>query len=151
MHIMTIEFARNVLDLKDANSTEMEETQNPVISILEDQKQIEKLGGTMRLGAYHCSLNANSNAFKAYKKQVISERHRHRYEFNNKYKELMEKKGVLFSGTLKDDNLCEIMELKDHPWMLSVQFHPEFKSKPLSPHPLFIAFIEAALKHRQTK
>ncbi|NGX40710.1 MAG: CTP synthase [Candidatus Anoxychlamydiales bacterium] len=152
MHIMTIEFARNVLDLKDANSTEMENgTENPVISILEDQKQIEKLGGTMRLGAYQCSLNANSNAFKAYKKQVISERHRHRYEFNNKYKELMEKKGVLFSGTLKDDTLCEIMELKNHPWMVSVQFHPEFKSKPLTPHPLFIAFIEAALKKRQKK
>lgn len=152
MHIMSIEFARNVLGLKDANSTEMDEkTPNPIISILEDQKQIEKLGGTMRLGAYQCSLEASSNAFKAYKKQMISERHRHRYEFNNKYKKLMENKGILFSGTLKDDNLCEIMELKDHPWMVSVQFHPEFKSKPLSPHPLFVAFIEASLKSRKKK
>ncbi|NGX32112.1 MAG: CTP synthase [Candidatus Anoxychlamydiales bacterium] len=152
MHIMAIEFARNVLKLKDANSTEMEpETADKVIAILEDQKRIEKLGGTMRLGAYQCSLNANSKAFKAYKKKSISERHRHRYEFNNKYKKLMEKKGVLFSGILKDDTLCEIMELKNHPWMLSVQFHPEFKSKPLIPHPLFIAFIEAALKKRQKK
>lgn len=152
MHIMAIEFARNVLNLKEANSTEMDiETKDPVIAILEDQKQIEKLGGSMRLGSYQCSLNPHSKAFKAYKKKTINERHRHRYEFNNNYKELMEKKGMLFSGTLKDDNLCEIMELKDHPWMLSVQFHPEFKSKPLSPHPLFISFIEAVLKHRQKK
>jgi len=150
MHIMAIEFARNVLNLKDANSTEMEaETTHKVISILEDQKQIEKLGGTMRLGAYPCLLNASSKAFKAYKKKIISERHRHRYEFNNNYKKRMEEKGILFSGTLKDDTLCEIMELKNHPWMLSVQFHPEFKSKPLPPHPLFISFIEAALKKRQ--
>jgi len=152
MHIMTIEFARNVLNLKDANSTEMvEDTKNPVITILDDQKQIERLGATMRLGAYQCSLNSDSKAYSAYKSSVISERHRHRYEFNNKYKEMMENKGILFSGTLKDNNLCEIMELKDHPWMISVQFHPEFKSKPLSAHPLFIDFIKACLKYRKEK
>jgi len=147
MQIMAIEFARNVLNLKDANSTEMDlETPYPIISILEEQKQIEKLGGTMRLGAYFCSLTTNSKAYKAYKKKIISERHRHRYEFNNKYKKDFEKKGIIFSGILKDDNLCEIIEIKKHPWMIGVQFHPEFKSKPLNPHPLFIAFIQAALK-----
>ncbi len=147
MQIMAIEFARNVLGLKDANSTEMDlETPHPVISLLEEQKQIEKLGGTMRLGAYLCSLVPKSKAYKAYKKKIISERHRHRYEFNNKYKEDFEKNGILFSGTLKDNNLCEIIEIKNHPWMVGVQFHPEFKSKPLVPHPLFVAFIQAALK-----
>ncbi|NGX28610.1 MAG: CTP synthase [Candidatus Anoxychlamydiales bacterium] len=152
MHIMTIEFARNVLNLKDANSTEMDvETKNPVIALLEDQKQIEKLGGTMRLGAYPCSLNQKSKAYQAYKKRVISERHRHRYEFNNKYKKEFEDQGVQFSGTLKDDNLCEIMEIKNHPWMVGVQFHPELKSKPLIPHPLFVSFIEATLKKRKKK
>jgi CTP synthase len=152
MQIMAIEFARNILDLKDANSTEVDlETSNPVISLLQEQKQIEKLGGTMRLGAYHCSLKTNSKAYSAYKKKVISERHRHRFEFNNKYKELFEKNGIIFSGTLKDNSLCEIMELKNHPWMIGVQFHPEFKSKPLFPHPLFVAFIQAALKKGRKK
>ncbi|NGX62696.1 MAG: CTP synthase [Candidatus Anoxychlamydiales bacterium] len=152
MHMMAVEFARNVLKLKDANSTEVDdESKDPVIALLEDQKQIEKLGGTMRLGAYLCSLKQNTKAYKAYKKRVVSERHRHRYEFNNKYKKLFEDNGIIFSGTLKDDNLCEIMEIKDHPWMVGVQYHPEFKSKPLAPHPLFVAFIDAALKKRRKK
>lgn len=147
MQVMAIEFARHVLNLKDANSTEIDlETPHPVISLLEEQKHIEKLGGTMRLGAFQCELDTNSKAYKAYKKKIISERHRHRYEFNNKYKKEFEENGILFSGTLKDNNLCEIMELKKHPWMVGVQFHPEFKSKPLDPHPLFVAFIKAALK-----
>ncbi|KKL47968.1 hypothetical protein LCGC14_2330210 [marine sediment metagenome] len=101
------------------------DTKHPVIALLEDQKQIEKLGGTMRLGAYPCSLKQKSKAYQAYKKREISERHRHRYEFNNKYKKEFEDLGVQFSGTLKDDNLCEIMEIKNHPWMVGVQFHPE--------------------------
>lgn len=149
MQVMAIEFARNVLGLKDANSTEMDlETPYPVISLLLEQKQVDKLGGTMRLGAYLCSLSPHTKAYKAYKKKIISERHRHRYEFNNKYKKQFEKNGMIFSGTLKDNTLCEIMELKNHPWMVGVQFHPEFKSKPLDPHPLFVAFIQAALKDK---
>ncbi|MFA6118943.1 MAG: CTP synthase [Parachlamydiales bacterium] len=147
MQIMAVEFARDVLGLKDANSTEMDlETKNPVISLLEEQKLIKKLGGTMRLGAYECSVLKKSKANLAYEKTLVTERHRHRYEFNNKYKEVFEKNGIVFSGILKDNSLCEIMEIKNHPWMVGVQFHPEFKSKPLSPHPLFVAFIKAALK-----
>jgi len=152
MQIMAIEFAKNVLKLKDANSTEVDlETQDPIISLLDEQKELKRMGGTMRLGAYPCSLKANTKAYNAYKKKLISERHRHRYEFNNKYKKLFEDNGVIFSGTLKNNNLCEIMEIKSHPWMVGVQFHPEFKSKPLSPHPLFISFIKAALKKESSK
>ncbi len=152
MQIMAIEFARYVLKYKDANTTEIDaDTKHPVISILEDQKQIEKLGGTMRLGAYPCSLKQNTKAYKAYKKKTISERHRHRFEFNNKFKEDYEKNGVIFSGILQGNTLCEIMEIKNHPWMVGAQFHPEFKSKPLSPHPLFVAFVEAMLKKGKKK
>ena len=145
MQILAIEFARNVLNLKNANSKEIDQdTEYPVISLLEDQKDIEKLGGTMRLGVYPCSLKSNTLAHKAYKKNTISERHRHRYEFNNTYKEDFETNGAVFSGILKDGNLCEILELKNHPFMLGSQFHPEFKSKRLEPHPLFLAFIQAS-------
>jgi len=147
MQMMAIEFARNVLKLKDANSTEIDlETSNPVISLLEEQKQIKKLGGTMRLGAYSCFIKKHTKAYKIYKKSLISERHRHRFEFNNKYKEDFEKNGMIISGVFKNNDLCTIMEKKNHPWMIGVQFHPEFKSKPLSPHPLFISFIQATLK-----
>lgn len=152
MQVLTIEFARNVLNIKEANSTEMNlETPEPVISLLAEQKEIENLGGTMRLGAYPCTLDEKSKAFGAYRKKEISERHRHRYEFNNKYKDLFEKNGLLFSGILKDSALCEIAEIKNHPWMLGVQFHPEFKSKPLMPHPLFVDFIKAAIKQKKAK
>jgi CTP synthase len=105
----------------------------------------------MRLGAYSCALKPGTKAFAAYQKNVISERHRHRFEFNNVYKERMEEKGVVFSGYLENGNLCEITEIKDHPWMVGVQFHPEFKSKPTEPHPLFRDFIAAAIEYRNKK
>lgn len=142
MQILVIEFARNVLGLKEAHSIEVDpDTPHPVISLLSEQQNVEDLGGTMRLGAYPCEVKDKTLAYKAYKKKLISERHRHRYEFNNAYKERFEKKGMVFSGTLKKGSLCEISEIKNHPWMLGVQFHPEFKSKPLDPHPLFRDFI----------
>lgn len=153
MQVMIVEFARNVIQLKDANSTEMNQsTTNPVISLLTEQKNVTNLGGTMRLGAYPCELSAGSLAEKAYEKSLIWERHRHRYEFNNEYKEAFESHGMVFSGKLQKGNLCEISEVKNHPWMLGVQFHPEFKSKPLHPHPLFRDFIQSLVireKQRQ--
>jgi CTP synthase len=148
MQVMIVEFARNVLHLKKAHSTEVDlHTPDPVISMLHEQKNLENLGGTMRLGAYPCRLSTSSLAYKAYQQELISERHRHRYEVNNRYKERFEKEGILFSGILENGSLCEISEVKDHPWMLGVQFHPEFKSKPLAPHPLFIAFLNATKKN----
>ncbi len=144
MQILIVEFARNVLGLEKAHSTEVDKnTPHPVISMLTEQKHIENLGGTMRLGAYPCSIQSNTLAYKAYGKKLIWERHRHRYEFNNKYKKEFEGKGMVFSGTLEHGDLCEISEIASHPWMLGVQFHPEFKSKPLAPHPLFKDFISA--------
>jgi len=152
MQVMIVEFAKNVLGLKKAHSTEVDpNTPDPVISMLSEQKEIQNLGGTMRLGAYVCELKPHSLAHKAYGKTLISERHRHRYEFNNHYKSAFESKGMLFSGSLQNGTLCEISEVKDHPWMLGVQFHPEFKSKPLEPHPLFCDFIQAVLLSQKTK
>jgi CTP synthase len=150
MQAMLVEFARNVLKLSDANSTEIDpKTKNPVIALMLEQKAVQNLGGTMRLGAYPCTLDKKSKAYKAYKKGLISERHRHRYEFNDAYKKEMEKKGILFSGHYSKGTLCEIAEVTNHPWMLGVQFHPEFQSKPLSPHPLFREFIFASLKYQK--
>lgn len=150
MQVMAVEFARHVLDLKEANSTEFEiNTPHPVISLLTEQKGVKDLGGTMRLGAYSCELKSNSLAHRSYQEMTISERHRHRYEFNNSYKEKMEDRGFCISGTLKSEDLCEIAEIKDHPWMLGVQFHPEFKSKPTKPHPLFRDFIKAMIKYHE--
>lgn len=148
LQVMLVEFARNVLDFKKANSTEMDvDTPDPVISLLSEQKEVENLGGTMRLGAYPCLLKERTKAFKAYGgHKNISERHRHRYEFNNRYKKVFEKKGIVFSGLYKNKNLIEIAEIKNHPWMVGAQFHPEFKSKPLFPHPLFLAFVKAMAK-----
>ncbi len=147
LQVLIIEFARNVLNFKNANSTEFDQsTPYPVVDILKDQKKILNLGGTMRLGAFKSKILKTSLAYKAYKKIIISERHRHRYEINNKYTSKMEEKGLLFSGILDNGNLFEIAEMKNHPWMLGVQFHPEFKSKPLAPHPLFKAFIQAIIK-----
>lgn len=147
LHAMIVEFARDVLKYKGANSTEIDpNTAYPVISLLTEQKEIENLGGTMRLGAYPCALKEGSKAHKAYRKKIISERHRHRYEVNNIYKKAFENKGLIFSGILDKGSLCEIAEIKNHPWMVGVQFHPEFKSTPLSPHPLFRDFIGAMLK-----
>ena len=147
MQCAVIEFARNACGLKDANSTEFKKNaRNPVISLLEEQRKIKDLGGTMRLGAYPCRIKKNSLAHKVYGKTLISERHRHRYEFNNKYKKLLEKKGMVFSGIYPKGNLVEIVELKNHPYFIAVQFHPEFKSKPNSAHPLFRGFIKASLQ-----
>lgn len=149
MQVMAVEFARHALGLKDANSTEFDtETKNPVISLLSEQRGVQDLGGTMRLGAYICDLKPHSHAHKAYQQTQISERHRHRYEFNNTYKEKMEEKGFHISGLLKNENLCEIAEIQNHPWMVGVQFHPEFKSKPTEPHPLFRDFIKAMIHHQ---
>jgi CTP synthase len=149
MQVMCVEYARHVLGLTDANSTEMDpSTTNPVISLLSEQKSVENLGGTMRLGAFRCSLKPDSLAAKAYGQNTISERHRHRWEFNNTYKKECEKQGLFFSGTLENDQLCEIAEVQGHPWMLGVQYHPEFKSKPTDPHPLFRDFIAAVLAHK---
>jgi CTP synthase len=120
-------------------------TSHPIISLLSEQKGIENLGGTMRLGAYTCLIKPGSKAEKAYGSKRISERHRHRWEFNNLYKDQCEKAGLTLSGILEDGHLCEIAEIKDHPWMLGVQFHPEFKSKPTDAHPLFRDFIAAVL------
>ena len=143
MQILIVEFARNVLGLKDAHSTEVNpSTVNPVISMLSEQKGLKDLGGTMRLGSFPCSLASGSLAHRCYGETLIHERHRHRYEFNNSYKEAFEKAGLLFSGTLENGSLCEISEIPAHPWMLGAQFHPEFKSKPLAPHPLFKDFIK---------
>ncbi len=146
MQLMCVEFARNVLNLKDANSTEFDpNTPHPVIDIMEEQKQIEELGGTMRLGAYPCVLKEGTKVREIYKKEVIYERHRHRYEFNNAYRELFEKNGFVISGVSPDGRLVEVVELKDHPWFIGCQFHPEFKSKPFDPHPLFVSFIKACI------
>lgn len=149
MQCATIEFARNVCNMAGAHSTEFDpKTNYPVISLLEEQKKVVNLGGTMRLGAYPCTLLKGSKASEAYNKQNISERHRHRFEFNNEYREVLEKKGMIFSGTSPDKSLVEIVELKDHPWFLACQFHPEFKSRPVAPHPLFKDFIKASIKNQ---
>ncbi len=160
MQLAVVEFARDVLDLSRANSTELDElTPDPVIYLIKEwfdyrsnKMQIRDsesdLGGTMRLGAYPCILKEDSNAFRAYGIKEISERHRHRFEFNNEYRQSLEKGGLTISGASPDNNLVEIIEITDHPWFLGCQFHPEFKSKPMKPHPLFRDFISAALAHK---
>lgn len=150
MQIMIVEFARHKLGLEKAHSTEVDpNTPDPVISKLSEQRKIKDLGGTMRLGSYPCHLKKESLAYQAYESTLIHERHRHRYEFNNDYKERFEAAGMRFSGTLDQGTLCEISEVVGHPWMLGVQYHPEFKSRPLEPHRLFRAFLEAALLNSQ--
>ncbi|MEJ7556437.1 MAG: CTP synthase [Aquificaceae bacterium] len=147
MQLMCVEFARNVLGLRDANSTEFDPfTPHPVIDIMEEQKNIRHLGGTMRLGSYPCKLVEGTRAREIYGQEVVYERHRHRYEFNNRYRELFESAGMVFSGLSPDGKLVEIIELRDHPWYIGCQFHPEFKSKPHRPHPLFVSFISACLQ-----
>ena len=149
MHCAAIEFARHVANLKNANSAEFS-TKSPylIIDLLPDQNAQGDKGGTMRLGEYPCQLRKNSNAYKAYGKREIEERHRHRYEFNNMYRIQMEEAGLVISGLSPNGNLVEIIELEDHPWFLAGQFHPEFKSSPMSPHPLFRDFISSSLKYR---
>ena len=145
-----IEFARNVLKLKNANSTEMApKTKHPVIDLMEDQKSITDMGGTMRLGAYPCQITKGTKAYQTYGHTRIGERHRHRYEFNSGYLEQFEQHGMIASGINPETKLVEIMELKDHPWFVGSQFHPELKSTVLNPHPLFVRFIKAALTQRK--
>lgn len=150
MQVMAIEFARHVVNLEEANSTEIDTyTKHPVISLLSEQRSVQDFGGTMRLGNYACNLLKGSKAYSAYGKEIIQERHRHRYEFNNKYRELMEAQKFIVSGQLEGGSLCEIAEIADHPWMIGVQFHPEFKSKPTEPHPLFRDFIKASIAYKE--
>ncbi|MBK7182945.1 MAG: CTP synthase [Bacteroidetes bacterium] len=147
MQCAVIEFARNVLGFKDANSTEMNPgTTNPVIDLLESQKKITNKGGTMRLGSYPCNVSENTNAWEIYKKKEITERHRHRYEFNNEYLQDFEKAGMIASGINPEGGLVEIVEIKDHPWFVAVQFHPEYKSTVANPHPLFVHFVKASIE-----
>ncbi|CAM3073872.1 CTP synthase [Rariglobus hedericola] len=151
LQIAVIEYARNVLKLKGANSTEFDaNAPHPVINMMEEQKKIIDKGATMRLGSYECALTPGSNAAKAYKAPNIRERHRHRFEVNNAYVGQLQRGGLVISGINPRRNLVEIVEIKDHPWFLAVQFHPEFQSKPNKAHPLFAAFIGAALKNKKT-
>ena len=146
MQCVVIEYARNVAHLEGAHSSEiMPQTPYPVIDIMADQKDIEDLGGTMRLGVYPCNLEKDTFSYEAYKEELIEERHRHRYEFNNKYRELLIEKGLVIAGTSPDKRLVEIVEVHDHPWFVGVQFHPEFLSRPNKSHPLFLHFTKAAM------
>ncbi|MBX7125559.1 MAG: CTP synthase [Cyclobacteriaceae bacterium] len=152
MQCAVVEFARHVLHLPEASTTELNpKTKHPVIDMMEEQKKITTKGGTMRLGAYACKLKKGSRAHAIYGDSTIQERHRHRYEFNNKYLEQMEEKGLKATGINPDSGLVEIVELKDHPWFVGVQYHPELKSTVLNPHPLFVKFVEAALASKKSK
>ncbi len=153
MQLAAIEFARHVCGITDATSREFvgetysaKRAGNIVIDSMVEQRGIVDKGGTMRLGAFKCKLLPGSTAYKVYGKNIIFERHRHRFEFNNKFRDLFEKKGLRATGVNEERDLVEILEIKNHPWFVGVQFHPEFKSKPLSPHPLFAAFVKASLK-----
>lgn len=151
MHMAVIEFARNVLGFKDADSVEInEKTTHPVISLMEDQKKIMNLGGTMRLGSYPCTLVKGTHIRKIYGKEQIHERHRHRFEFNNEYREQFEAAGMTLSGMSPGGHLIETVEIADHPWFVGVQFHPEFKSRPIDPHPLFKGFIGASIISKES-
>jgi CTP synthase len=161
MQLAVVEYARNVAGMSNANSTELApDTEHPVIYLIKEwfdyrtnktqtRDEMSDMGGTLRLGAYPCVLQPETYALKAYKQEAISERHRHRFEFNNDFREILEEKGLKIAGTSPDNNLVEIVEIEDHPWFLGCQFHPEFKSKPMKPHPLFKDFISAALKNKQ--
>ncbi|MCQ4923141.1 CTP synthase [Tissierella carlieri] len=147
MQLAVIEFARNVANLKGAHSSELNSsTDYPVIDLMPEQKDIDTLGGTMRLGLYPCKIKEDTKAFEIYNDEIIYERHRHRYEFNNEYRDKLEEEGLIISGVSPDERLVEMIELKDHPWFVAVQYHPEFKSRPTKAHPLFREFIKAAIK-----
>ncbi len=149
MQCLVIEFSRNVANLKKANSTEVDEnTPHPVIDLMHDQQSVADLGATMRLGHYSCVLKEDTKSYAAYRQPIIVERHRHRYELNNQYRSQLESAGLCFSGVSPDESLVEIAEVTDHPWMVGSQFHPEFQSKPLAPHPLFREFIAAVLAYQ---
>ncbi len=151
MQCAVIEYARHVCGITEANSSEFEKNDYSVIDLMDNQKGIKDKGGTMRLGAYPCVITKGTKAESAYKSLEISERHRHRYELNNKFREVLESNGLIFSGLSPDGNLVEIVELKDHPWFVGVQFHPELKSRAVSGHPLFINFIKASLNNKNNK
>jgi CTP synthase len=150
MQMMVIEYARNVLGWQDAHTTEVEpETGHPVISLLSEQQGVTDLGGTMRLGNYPCRIRPGTLAARVYDATQVTERHRHRWEFNNAFKADLEAAGLIPSGTLPDGSLVEICELRDHPYMIGSQFHPELRSRPTSPHPLFRGFVAAAIDQRR--
>jgi CTP synthase len=152
MQMAVVEYARNICSLDKANSSEFDsQTPHPVIDLLPEQRDVKDKGASMRLGAYPCVVTPDSFAYAAYGQKKISERHRHRYEFNNDYKKILTDKGLQITGASPDGHLAEIVEIKDHPWFLGCQFHPEFKSRPTKPHPLFSKFIEAALRHAKGK
>ncbi|MDI3520588.1 MAG: synthase [Anaerophaga sp.] len=152
MQCAVIEFARNVLKLEKANSREMDHnTPYPVIDLMEDQKNVTDKGGTMRLGAYECALTKNTRSYNAYKKELVNERHRHRYEFNNEYLEQFEAAGMISAGTNPETGLVEIIEIPSHKWFVGVQFHPEYSSTVINPHPMFLAFVKAAIDHGKEK
>jgi CTP synthase len=148
MQMAVIEFGRNVLGYETAQTTEIEEgTSCPVINLMDEQKNITNMGGTMRLGAWKCELVEGTIASEVYEDKIISERHRHRYEFNNEYKKEYEDAGMKASGFNPDTGLVEIVEIENHPWFVGVQFHPEYKSTVMRPHPLFVNFVKASLEH----
>jgi CTP synthase len=148
MQVAVVEFARNVCGYAKADSTEFNpDTPDPVIYLMEDQKDVTDKGATMRVGSYPCALRKNTVAHQLYGAPEINERHRHRYEFNMKYRDEMEKQGLVISGTSPDGKLAEVVELRKHPWFVACQFHPEFQSRPRVPHPLFRGFVAASLSH----
>ncbi|HEY5585945.1 MAG TPA: CTP synthase [Ruminiclostridium sp.] len=149
MQMAVVEFGRNVAGLHEANSSEFGETPYPVIDLMPDQRDIDEMGGTMRLGVYPCKINDNTMIQSIYNDELIYERHRHRYEFSNEYRDIFTKSGMILSGLSPSGKLVETIELKDHPWFIGVQFHPEFKSRPNKPHPLFRDFIRAAYENKQ--
>ena len=150
MQTAVIEYARNVLGYKDAHSSELDpDTEHPVIDLMPEQRDVENLGGTMRLGIYPCKIKPDTLASEIYGSDLIYERHRHRYEFNNFYRKEVEEKGMVICGQSPNEKLVEMIEIPEHPWFLAVQFHPEFKSRPNRAHPLFRSFIGAALKRKK--
>jgi CTP synthase len=150
MQVMVIEYARNVCNLAGANSSEIEPASiNPVVHYMKEQVGIDKSGAKMRLGAWGCNVFRDTIAFNAYRTEHISERHRHRYEINNDYRNRLENAGMVVSGECSEKNLIEIIEIKNHPWYVGVQFHPELKSRPIRAHPLFISFVEATIKRKK--
>ncbi|MGA9639569.1 CTP synthase, partial [Flavobacterium sp.] len=152
MQMSVIEYSRNVLGLAEANSTEMNpETPNPVVNLMEDQKTVTDKGGTMRLGAWKCEIKPDTLAYKIYGQTTISERHRHRYEYNNEYLDVLQKAGLKASGVNPDTGLVEIVEIEDHPFFIGVQYHPEYKSTVVNPHPLFVNFVAAAVQAKKHK
>ena len=149
MQLAVIEFARNVCGIKDATSTEFDpNTKNPIIDLMADQKSIVNKGGTLRLGNYDCTLTKNTLAYTDYKESAIKERHRHRYEFNNNYMDILKEHGMVFSGMNEKANLVEIIELPNLKHFIACQFHPEFKSRPVKAHPLFASFIKASIENK---